>query len=283
MQETFLPSELFEIHMEAGVKKAALPVYKLVFSGILAGFFIAIGGAASSAAVYQMADPGLAKWIAGMIFPVGLILVVLAGGELFTGDCLMVSCVIRRKISVLSMVRVLGIVWFSNFLGAVMVSVLVYYSGMLDATSGALDAYFIQTAYQKVQIGLPKAICSGILCNILVCFAVLAAAAARSVTGKIWAIFFPIMSFVICGFEHCVANMFSISVGLLAGGNTVYAAKAEELYGISSAMLEAIHPVDGLLQNLVFVTIGNILGGMVFVACPLYIIHQRKKRGSDAG
>lgn len=270
------PAQVLDANMKAGENKAKLPLLKCILLGIMAGAFIAFGGASSSAAVHNIANQGLAKALAGCIFPVGLMMIVLVGGELFTGDCLMITGVVNKKFSVLSMIKTLVIVYFSNMVGAVIIALLVYYSGLLDYTNGALGAYTIKVAYGKVTMAPVREICSGILCNILVCVAVLMAGAAKDIAGKVWAIFFPICAFVIGGWEHCVANMFYIPAGIIAAANPDYAAQAEELYGITAQQMAANLNIGGFVSNLIPVTIGNILGGMVFVALPLYAIHKSK-------
>lgn len=270
------PLQVFEANMQAGEVKAKLPLMKCIMLAIMAGAFIAFGGATSSAAIHNIANQGLAKALAGCIFPVGLMMIVFVGGELFTGDCLMISGVVAKKFSVLDMIKTLVIVFFSNMIGAVIISALVYYSGLLDYTNGALGAFTIKVALGKVTIDPFRAVCSGILCNILVCIAVLMAGAAKDIVGKVWAIFFPIWAFVVGGWEHCVANMFYIPAGIIASGNENYVAKAEELYGITAQQITESLNIAGFASNLLPVTIGNILGGMVFVALPLYFIHKSK-------
>jgi len=270
------PAQVFEANMKAGEGKVQLPLLQCILLGLMAGAFIAFGGATSSAAIHNISNQGVAKALAGAIFPVGLMMIVFVGGELFTGDCLMLAGVVDKRFSALQLIKTLIIVWFSNMAGAILIAALVYYSGLLDYTSGALGAFTIKVAYGKCTITPFKAICSGILCNILVCIAVLMATAARDIAGKVWAIFFPICAFVVGGWEHCVANMFYIPAGIIAATNDTYVAKAEELYGITAAQISASVNVGGFISNLIPVTIGNILGGMVFVALPLYVIHKKK-------
>lgn len=270
------PAQVFEANMKAGEGKVQLPLLKCILLGLMAGAFIAFGGATSSAAIHNISNQGVAKALAGAIFPVGLMMIVFVGGELFTGDCLMLAGVVDKRFSALQLIKTLIIVWLSNMAGAILIATLVYYSGLLDYTSGALGAFTIKVAYEKCTITPFKAICSGILCNILVCIAVLMATAARDIAGKVWAIFFPICAFVVGGWEHCAANMFYIPAGIIAATNDTYVAKAEELYGITAAQISASVNVGGFISNLIPVTIGNILGGMVFVALPLYVIHKKK-------
>ncbi len=270
------PLQVLDANMKAGEGKVKLPLLKCILLGIMAGAFIAFGGASSNAAVHNIADQGLLKTLAGCIFPVGLMMIVFVGGELFTGDCLMIAGVVDKRFSAVAMIKTLIIVFFSNMVGAVIIAALVYFSGLLDYTGGALGAFTIKVAYGKVTIAPFRAVCSGILCNILVCMAVLMATAAKDIAGKVWAIFFPICAFVIGGWEHCVANMFYIPAGIIASMNDAYVAKAEELYGITADQIASNLTSGDFASNLIPVTIGNILGGMVFIALPLYAIHKSK-------
>ena len=270
------PVQVFEANVKAGEGKTQLALLKCILLGMMAGGFIAFGGATSNAAIHNISNQGLAKTLAGCIFPVGLMMIVFVGGELFTGDCLMIAGVCDKRFKVIDMIKTLVIVFFSNMAGAVIIAALVYFSGLLDYTDGALGAFTIKVAYGKTTIAPFRAVCSGILCNILVCIAVLMATAAKEIAGKVWAIFFPIWAFVIGGWEHCVANMFYIPAGIIASTNAKYLTKAEELYGITSAQIAEHVNIGGFVSNLIPVTIGNILGGMVFVALPLYAIHKSK-------
>lgn len=271
------PAEVISATLEGGKRKSQLPLGKMILLGIMAGAFIALGGATSSTAAHNISNVGLARAVSGVIFPVGLMMIVFVGGELFTGDCLMVMDVMCGKVTWKDCIRSLCIVYISNLIGALIIDVLVFYSGNLDYTSGLLGAYAIKVAVGKVSITPIKGITSGILCNILVCIAVLMAAAASDIAGKVWAIFFPIMAFVVGGFEHCVANMFYIPIGIMAASNPTYAAKAEEAYGITAEQLSQL-TVLGSLQNFIPVTIGNIIGGMIFVGVPCYLIQAAKKK-----
>ena len=267
------PVEVVNHSLDGQVTKANLPLGKMILLGILAGAFIALGGVASNVAVHNIANVGLARTLAGAIFPVGLMLVVLVGGELFTGNCLMIMAYMDKRIKASQILRNLVVVYISNLIGALIIDVLVFYSGQFNYTDGGLGAYTIKVAIGKAQISPGTAVVSGILCNILVCLAILMAAAATDVAGKILAIFFPIWAFVICGFEHCVANMFYIPAGMLAATNSDYVAKAEELYGITAQQCSDLLSA-GSCTCFIFVTIGNILGGMVFVGAILFAIHK---------
>ncbi len=268
----YTPSEVIKSNIKSAVAKANLPLAKMILLGMMAGAFIAFGGAASSVAAHGVADVGLARSIAGAIFPVGLMLVVFTGSELFTGNSLMIMAVMDKKITLLKMIRNLVVVYFANFIGALIIDVLVFLSGQFDFSGGGLGAYTIKVALAKTSIAPVTAVISGILCNILVCLAIVLAGTAKDSIGRIFGIFFPIAAFVVCGFEHCVANMFYIPAGMLAATNTAYVQKAHELYGITAQQCSSLTHFTGT-ESLLFVTIGNIIGGVLFVGVVLYMAH----------
>lgn len=269
------PSEIIELNMKACEGKISLPLGKMILLGIMAGVFIALGGATSNTAAHAIDNVGVARAMAGAIFPVGLMLIVFLGGELFTGNCLIIMDVFAKRATWKGLIHNLLIVYFSNFIGAFLVDVLIVFSGNLNYSDGLLGAYTIKVAIGKLAITPLQGITSGILCNILVCLAVLMATSAKDIIGKVWAIFFPICAFVVGGFEHCVANMFYIPIGIMAAANPVYVAKVQKIYSISSEQLDNLSAL-GSLQNFIPVTIGNIIGGMFFVGLPLYLIHKKK-------
>lgn len=275
------PAEVIDANMEGGITKVNLPLRKMILLGILAGAFIAIGGAVSNVAVHTISDVGLARVLAGTIFPVGLMMIVFVGGELFTGNCLIAMDVYAGNVKISAFFKDLCVIFFSNLIGALFIDLLIFFSGQLDYTSGALGAYTIKVALTKVSITPVKAVTSGMLCNILVCVAILMAGASRDIVGKIFAIFFPICAFVIGGFEHCVANMFYIPMGMLAATNANYVAKAEELYGITAKQLETL-TLAGSLRNFIPVTLGNVIGGTVCLGGLCYAIYKSKEHNQNA-
>lgn len=270
------PQEVIQGNINAGVVKTERKLGQLILMGIMAGAFIALGGASSNVAVHGIADVGLSRTLAGVIFPVGLMLIVLVGGELFTGNCLISMAVLNKKTTIGKMLANLVIVYCSNLVGALIIDYLVFYSGQLNYSGGGLGAYTIKVAAAKVAISPLTGIASGILCNMLVCLAILMAGAARDVAGKILAIFFPICAFVVGGYEHCVANMFYIPAGILAASNPAYVAKAEELYGITMQQCQELTAAASL-RNFIPVTIGNMIGGALFIGVMYYFIFIHKK------
>ena len=278
----FAPHQIVSGNINNSYGKTLTPIYRLVLLGIFAGMFIACGASASSVAMHAISNVGLARLTAGAIFPVGLMMIVFVGGELFTGDCLMIMGCLHKKYSVFSMIKVLVIVFASNFLGSAVFAAMVNVSTQFNYTGGLMGAFTIKVAMGKVSLSFGAAFVSGILCNFFVCIAVLMAAAAKDIAGKVWAIFFPIMAFVVSGYEHCVANMYYVPAGIFAASNESYVQSAMDAYGYTASQLEALNWGNFLVANLLPVTLGNIVGGMVFVGLPLYLLHSQKIRAEEA-
>jgi formate/nitrite transporter len=244
-----------------GVAKATSPWLTVFVLGILAGAYIGFGGFLSTTVTFDMAakfGAGFTKLVGGAVFSVGLMLVVIAGAELFTGNTLMVSSVMSREISFRSMVTRWAVVFIANFIGALLVTLIFFYSGLWKTADGALGIAAVKVAYNKVNLTFNEALWRGIGCNWLVCLAVWMALAARQTIGKIFAIFFPIMCFVALGFEHCIANMYFIPTGILF----IHWTTLPAITGIDPGALNWITLFG---KNLLPVTLGNIIGGVVFV------------------
>ena len=268
------PAQVIEGNINTAVTKANLPIGKMILLAIWAGAFVAIGANSSSVAAHSVQSVGVARALAGTIFPVGLLMIILIGGELFTGNCLMTMSALEKKITWGKMFRNLVVVYFANLAGSLVVAVLGYFSGQFNYSGGALGAYTINVAVSKASIKPGAAFASGILCNVLVCLAILLAATSKDIIGKIFACFFPIFAFVTAGFEHCVANMYYIPAGLLAKLNPQYVDKARELYNLTDEKLSALS-VTGMIRNLVPVTLGNFVGGAVCVGVMAYLIYRK--------
>lgn len=249
--DAYKPAEVAQRIEEAGVRKAGLGAVPLATLSVLAGAFIALGAAAFTAALAGT-PPGFgpARLLAGLIFSTGLILVVVAGAELFTGNALIVMAWVDRRVSFGSLMRNWAFAFFGNLAGALAVVVLMGTSGLFTGATGE-TARAISEA--KSALGPLEAFSRGILCNMLVCLAVWLTFAARSVADKIMAIVFPISAFVLLGYEHSVANMYLIPAGWAAGT-----------------------PVNvwGFLHNLVPVTLGNIVGGAGGVALTYWLAYR---------
>jgi formate/nitrite transporter len=270
--------EVAEKYIEGCQTKIQMPTKRLIGKSIMAGMMIAMGAGISSVAAHTIPDVGLARLAAAVVFPVGLMMVILMGAELFTGDCLVAMSVFDGKQKIRNCAKLLLFVYLGNFVGAALTALFISMSGQWDYSSGMLGAYTIKVAIGKVNISFAQGIISGILCNILVCAAVLMAMCAKDIAGKLLASFFVIMLFVTGGFEHCVANMYYITAGLLAECNPQYVELAKEAYGFSQEYLGTLNVENYFVKNLLPVTIGNIIGGAFFVGVPVYYLNFDKAK-----
>ncbi len=257
------------------VKKVQASALKLTILGIFAGVYIGFGAQLAIMVTHDMAGflgVGMAKLIAGAVFSVGLMLVVIAGAELFTGNNLIFLSVLDRQVSVGKWLRNWTIVFLANFAGSLLLVLLMYWSGLWKTNGNLVGATALSIANAKVNLTFLQAFARGILCNWLVCLAVWMAVSAGTVVGKIWAIFFPIMAFVASGFEHSVANMFFIPMGLALKGQTAIVTAA----GLTDKLAHLT--VGGMVMNLIPVTLGNIIGGAFFVATLYWMVYIRKEK-----
>lgn len=251
------PGEIAENYVSIGKKKAEMRADKMFLLAVMAGIYIALAGCGASAAACTIGGSA-GKLIGACVFPAGLTLVLLAGSELFTGNCLLVIPALEREISPGAMLRNWLIVYLGNFAGSVLIAWMAVYSHQLSLFDGQLAAAAVNTAVAKVSMPFGDAFLKGICCNVLVCLAVWVSFAAKDVTGKIAALFYPIVVFVVCGFEHSVANMFYCPAGLFAAGLPEY---AKAITTDTSVLTWG----NFLFRNLLPVTLGNIVGGAVFV------------------
>lgn len=259
------PQEAYDNVLAAYEKKANYPLNKTMILGFLSGIFLSLGSFAAAATSHSITNYGLSKLISGSIFPIGLILIILCGTDLFTGNVLLTVLLLEKKISLKTMAKNLMVVYLTNLLGAIIVTSLLIFSGAFDANSGALGTYAIKVAATKASIPFFKALCSGILCNIFVCIAVWGSFISRDVFGKMAIIWFPICAFIISGFEHSIANMYYFTAGLLSKASGLYEFPVGKDITIS-----------GAISNLIPVTIGNIIGGAIFVALMFYLVYGHK-------
>jgi formate transporter len=260
--DALLPAEIAARAEEAGVKKAGLDAVRTFVLGVLAGAFIALGAAFSTTATAGLTlDYGLVRLIGGATFSLGLILVIAGGAELFTGNALIVMAAANGRVGPAALLRNWAIVYAGNFAGAAATAVLVAWSGQAEMGGGAVGANALRIAEAKCRLGFGQAVALGTLCNALVCLAVWLSLGARGTADKILAIAFPITAFVACGFEHSVANMYFVPLGLLIRE----AGAAPDLTW--SAFL---------LRNLLPVTLGNVLGGGVLVGLVYWFVYLRR-------
>ena len=255
--DAYAPPRIAELVESVGVKKAQLPALQTVVLGMLAGAFIAFGAMLFT---LVMTDPGslgvgLHRWVGGIAFSLGLVLVVVAGAELFTGNNLIVMAWVSGRITASDLLRNWLLVFLSNFAGALGCVVLMAATGLLSSSLAEVGATAQTIAEAKLALPAEQAFARGILCNVLVCLAVWMSVASRRISGKVLAVVFPVSAFVALGFEHSIANMYLIPVGML---------------------LEYGH-IDwvALFSNLLPVTAGNIIGGAGFVAAVYWVIYLR--------
>lgn len=268
----FTPTEITDNYVKASVGKAASPAWRLFVLGIAAGLLIGLGAVASSTAAHALADTGMVRLVSGLVFPLGLIMVILLGAELFTGNALMVTAVMAGEVTWGRLARNWVIVYVGNFVGAVVLAALMAFFGQLDIGGGALAAYTAKVAASKASLAWPNAFVLGIFCNLMVCIAVYLGNTAQDTVGRILGIFVPIMGFVTAGFEHCVANMYYIPAGIFAAMNPAYAGVIADL-GVNTAVLNF---GTFITANLIPVTLGNIVGGVI-VGVVMYACHATRK------
>ncbi|TKB67675.1 MAG: formate/nitrite transporter family protein [Nitrospira sp.] len=261
--DAYAPAQIAMRVREVGVTKAAMPVLTMFALAVLAGAFIALGAVfftitMTTGAIGQPSAFGLMRLAGGITFSLGLILVVVGGAELFTGNNLIAMAWASGRVTTQQVMRNWGWVYLGNLVGAVGTAVLVWLAGIQNMGDGAVGEMMVQIARNKIALDPVSAVARGVLCNVLVCLAVWLCMGARSVTDKILAIVFPITGFVACGFEHSVANMYFLPIGVALAGGT-------------SAPLS----VADAVSNLALVTLGNVLGGTILVALVYWSVYLR--------
>jgi formate transporter FocA len=259
-----------------GVAKVDLGPLRMFALAILAGAFIALGAIFATTATTGAGGTlpfGITKLIGGLVFCLGLILVIGAGAELFTGNNLIVMAWVSRKVTTGQLLKNWTVVYLGNFIGAILTVGGMYLTRQYTFSGGAVGLNALNIANSKVHLGFVQAIMLGVFCNALVCLAVWLCIGARTVTDKILAIIFPITAFVAAGFEHSVANMYFIPMGLLikAGASDAFWAEM----GVNSAEYYALTWRNFFIVNLLPVTIGNIIGGALMVGLVYWFIYLR--------
>ena len=264
--DAFSPREIAERVSAVGVAKSRVPLLSLVMLGMLAGAFIGLG-ALFMVIVHSDASLGFAakRVLGGVVFSLGLFLVIVAGAELFTGNNLLAMAWAERKLATRDVLFNWVVVCTANFAGAVGLAAIVFLSGHTALGGGAVGETYVRIAAAKTSLPPLDAFFSGILCNVLVCMAVWMAFAGRSVVDKLAAVVPPVTAFVAAGFEHSIANMYLIPLAMM-----LQAAAGEPV------------ALAGLWRNLLPVIAGNLVGGSVLVALVYYVIYVRPRRGEGA-
>lgn len=276
------PAEIAEYTINTGIAKVNRSNSKVLASAFLAGAYIAFGALGSVAAAYNLlANPatyGLGKALAGLMFPAGLIFVLLAGADLFTGNILIAIAAFKNKVTWGQAVKNWVLVWIGNLIGGALVAWMVSQAGVFDWSNGLYGGVILKTAIGKVGIEFMPALISGILCNWVVCVTVWITYASKDVAGKILAGFMGIFLFVCTGFEHCVANMAYLFGALFSKSNPMYLEAAHK----TAADAASINLKGIFINNLLPVTLGNIIGGLVFVAGIYFFLFVNKEDAKNA-
>lgn len=277
--DALLPPAMAVKAEQVGLNKANIEAINTFLLAVLAGAFIALGAVFATTVTAGTAGVlpfGITKLLGGLVFCLGLILVVVAGAELFTGNNLIIMAWASGKVTTPQLLRNWVIVYAGNFVGSVATALLMFFSGQYAFGSGAVGLNVLNVAAAKASLGFVQAIVLGILCNALVCLAVWLTYSARTTTDKILAIVFPITAFVAAGFEHSVANMYFIPIGLL-----VKAGAPAEFWGQigkTAADYSSLTWQGFLINNLIPVTLGNIIGGTILVGVIYWQIYSRQRQ-----
>jgi formate transporter len=280
--DALLPPAMAVKAEQVGVNKASLETLNTFMLAVLAGAFIALGAVFATTVTAGAAGVlpyGVTKLLGGFVFCLGLILVVVAGAELFTGNNLIVMAWASGKVTTIQLLRNWIIVYVGNLVGSIATALLLFLSGQYAFGSGVIGLNVLNTADAKASLGFVQAIVLGILCNALVCLAVWLTYSARTTTDKILAILFPITAFVAAGFEHSVANMYFIPVGLFVKSG----ASAEFWTQIGKTAADYGHLTwqAFLINNLIPVSIGNIIGGTMLVGVIYWRIYSRRSQDAS--
>lgn len=252
MQQMLAPKEIAEATVGVGKYKTSKKNSIVFVSAMLAGLFIGLGYTGYLIVSGIMADAAVGKVVGALLFPVGLLLVLIAGADLFTGNTLVTMAWYKKEIKLGDVAKNLSIIWLGNLVGALFLVVLVYYS---NTFTGSIAEGVMHLAEKKVHLNMVELLTRSTLCNILVAITVYMSYAAKDVTGKVIISYIPIWLFVITGFEHCVANMFVLPMGYLLGADLT---------------------IGQIMANIIPVTIGNIIGGMLVTAAYYFLFLKDK-------
>lgn len=272
--DALLPAAMARRAESVGIAKARLPLTTLIALSVLAGAFIGFGAMFSTVVTADPAlTPGVSRVLGGLVFSLGLVMVLVGGAELFTGNALIVMAFASRRVRFAALTRNWAVVFLGNLAGAVATAMLVVMSGRLDASGGVVGQRAVAIAEAKTSLGWFPAVVSGVLANVLVCLAVWMSLSARSVTDRVVAVILPVSAFVAAGFEHSVANMYFVPVGLF-----------HRRWATAPAGLPASNHLSWsafLGRNLLPVTLGNLIGGAVLVGGVYWFVYLRRGSSYD--
>lgn len=243
------PIEIAKNYVDIGIHKTMMSAFKMLLLGFFAGLFISFAGIAATTATATMETASAGRLIAAIVFPAGMAMVLIAGSELFTGNNLIIISVLEKKVTVAKMLKNWFFVYIGNFLGAMFVAAMVTLGHVPDLFNGKLAQAVINSGVIRTSMDFSDSLVKGILCNILVCIAVWMAFASKDVSGKLLISFWPVMLFVLCGFEHCIADMYYCMAALFTSAE----------YGIQA---DTLTWSNFITHNLIPVTLGNLIGGV---------------------
>lgn len=264
------PNEILDYTIEGGQAKVNRTAMAIFLMAVMAGIYVALGGLASSTAAHAIADKGVAKLVTGAVFPIGLMFVVLNGGDLFTGNCLIVLSTLEKRTKVVDFFKNLAIVLAGNCVGAIFIAFLQANTGLFRMSDGGFAAYALKTAISKSNLPFTEALCLAIICNIFVCAGIWMIYSAKDVSGKILAGFFSIFAFAISGAEHIVANMYYVPVGMFIKNNP----ELVQLSGVAADKLDTLTWGNFFTNNVIPVTLGNFIGGVI-IGVMYYLIFKK--------
>ena len=272
------PAEILDYTRDLGILKTQRSISVVLILSFLAGAYIAFAAQGSNMAAHNLLANyelyGLGRVLKGAVFGAGLMLVVFAGGELFTGNILIIVGVMDRKVTIGKMLTNWLLVYIGNMLGALCIAWMMYHSGLFNSSGGLLGAVTIRSAAYKTALDFFPAFILGVLCNWLVCLAMWVAYGARDTVGKILLIFFVICLFATSGFEHSIANMYYIPAGILAAQNPQWLSMAQ----LTAEQISGLNWANYFIVNLLPVTLGNIFGGAALVGIPYWFALGNKKQ-----
>ncbi len=271
-----IPEEVLEKFRHIAKSKVNLPVYKMLLLGFLAGAYIAFGAQLATMVGHDASrflGVGFAKFLFGSVFAVGLMLVVIAGAELFTGNNLIVVGVLTKRATWSGLLKNWFWVYIANFIGSITLVYLMFYTDLWKTNNFGVGIFALKIGVAKVNLTWIEAFTRAVLCNWLVCLACWIAIASKDIIGKVFAIYFPIMAFVASGFEHSVANMYFVPMAIMLKGQSTLISSS----GISQETLSNLTWNNFITHNLIPVTLGNIVGGALLVATVYVLIYWKKE------
>jgi formate/nitrite transporter len=277
------PAQVIDYVVETGHKKSTLPTAKMLLLGIMAGVFLSLAAHATVIVTHNVPYLGFARLISGLIFPVGLVLILLSGCELFTGNTLIIVSCVQKKARWKNYAKSLFLVYTGNLIGSLLVVVCLSCYNHDCHTDNLISAYNIKVAATKSSMPPLAALISSTFDNLLVCMGVWFCYTAKDVAGKIMGIFYPIFLFIVLGLEHVIANMYYIPMGLLAKTNPAYLQSAKDM-GVSAEKLSNLNISNAVINNIIPATIGNLIGGALMVGAFywwMFLTNDRKSVKSD--